>query len=152
MDSQLREVSVRSTSAFLFGAGTAYFFDPHEGKGRRHALGDRSLRAVRRLQRLGTGKVKLTGGHARGLLARARRTVVRPDVAVGEETVTQRIRSDAFRDVGVSTRDVDVQVEDGFARLRGSVDSIDLADRLVARVRKVPGVNEVSAELKVAED
>jgi osmotically-inducible protein OsmY len=51
----------------------------------------------------------------------------------------------------VSTRDVDVEVEDGLARLRGSIDSISLAEELVTRVRKVPGVRDVSAELQVAE-
>jgi hypothetical protein len=35
--------------------------------------------------------------------------------------------------------------------LRGSIASVDLADRLVARVRKIAGVNDVSAELRVAE-
>jgi osmotically-inducible protein OsmY len=73
-------------------------------------------------------------------------------VSVDDETVAQRIRSDALREVGLSTKDVDVSVEDGFARLRGSVPSIDLADRLVSRVRKVAGVSDVSAELRVADE
>jgi hypothetical protein len=141
---------VRRTSSFLMGAGAAYFFDPSEGKRRRHALRDRSLRALRRLQRVATGKVKFAGGHVRGLIAVTRRVLTRPEVLADDETVTQRIRSDAFRDVGVSTRDVDVHVENGFVTLRGSVDDIDLADRLVARVKKVAGVDDVSAELKVA--
>jgi BON domain len=142
---------MRSTSAFLMGAGAAYFFDPARGKSQRRALRDRSLSGLRRLQRLATGKVKFAGGHARGLIAVTRRALRRPDVPADDETVTQRIRSDAFRDVGVSTRDVDVHVENGFVTLRGSVDDIDLADRLVTRVRKVAGVDDVSAELRVAE-
>ena len=69
-----------------------------------------------------------------------------------EATVAQRIRSDALRDLGLSTKDVDVLVEEGFATLRGSVATIDEADRLVSRVRKVPGVKDVSAEVRVAEE
>jgi osmotically-inducible protein OsmY len=142
---------MRSKAAFLAGAGTAYFFDPQTGKKRRHEARDRSLRALRRFGREGVKKAKLAGGHAQGVAAVARRTVSEPDVSVDDETVAQRIRSDALRDVGVSTKDVDVSVEDGLARLRGSVTTIDLADRLVARVRKIAGVNDVSAELHVAE-
>jgi glyoxylase-like metal-dependent hydrolase (beta-lactamase superfamily II) len=142
---------MRRTSAFLIGAGTAYLFDPQEGRGRRHALRDRSLRALRRLGRAGIGKVKLVGGHGRGLAAVARRAITRPDVAVDDATVTQRIRSDAFREAGVSTKNVEVEVEEGLARLHGTVENAELADRLVARVRKVPGVNEVSTELHVVQ-
>jgi osmotically-inducible protein OsmY len=146
------EQTMRSKTAFLAGAGTAYFFDPETGKRRRNEARDRSLRALRRLSRLGVKKARLAGGHARGVAAVARRAVSERDVSVDDETVAQRIRSDALRDVGLSTKDVDVSVEDGFARLRGSVPSIDLADRLVARVRKVTGVSDVSAELRVADE
>lgn len=142
---------LRSKAAFLVGAGTAFFFDPHLGKRRRRLAADRTFGFLRRVKRVGTGKVKLVGGHARGLLALVRRVRGRTDVAGDDRTVEQRIRSDAFRDVGVSTRDIDVEVENGLARLSGSIDSISLADELVARVRKVPGVRQVSAELQVAE-
>lgn len=141
---------MRSKTAFLAGIGTAYFFDPDTGKRRRHMARDRSLRAVRGLGRLGVQKAKLTAGRVYGLAAVARRAVRRDDVPVDDATVAQRIRSDALRDVGVSTKDVDVRVEDGLARLKGSVASADLADKLVSRVRGVAGVRDVSAELHVA--
>lgn len=146
-----REGLVRSTSAFAAGAGAAYFFDPRLGRQRRIFVRDRALGLLRRTKRVGAGKVKLAGGQARGFLALLRRLRRRSSVAMDDQTVTHRIRSDAFRDVGVSTRDVDVEVEDGLARLRGSIDSISLAEELVTRVRRVPGVRDVSAELKVAE-
>jgi osmotically-inducible protein OsmY len=141
---------VRSTKAFLIGAGMAYLLDPRHGKRRRHVLRDRSLRVVRRSQRLGTKKVKFVSGHLHGLMALVRRLSTRPAVAVDDETVTQRIRSDAFRDVGVSTREVEVEVEDGIATLRGSVDDRSIADNLVTRVGKVPGVRDVAAMLRVS--
>jgi hyperosmotically inducible periplasmic protein len=143
---------MRAKTAFLAGAGAAYFFDPAAGRRRRHVARDRSLRAVRRLGRGLSKRTRFVAGHAQGLAAETRRAVTHPSVATDDETVAQRIRSDALRDVELSTRDVDVRVEDGFATLRGSVASIDEADRLVARVRKVPGVKDVSAEVRVAED
>src|ERR687892_857707 len=144
--------SMRAKTAFLAGAGAAYFFDPETGKRRRHVARDRSLSALRHLQRGAVKKVKLAGGHARGVAAISRRAVTQPPVAADDETVAQRIRSDALRDIGLSTKDIDVRVEDGFATLRGSVATIDDADRLVSRVRKVPGVKDVSAEVRVAEE
>jgi len=131
------------------GAGTAYLFDPRQGKGRRHQLRDRSLRTLRRVERVGTGKVKFAGGHLRGLVAVARRTLMRPAVATDDDAVTQRIRSDAFRNVDVPTQGVDVIVEKGIANLRGSVASIADSDQLVARVSRVPGVRDVATEFKV---
>jgi osmotically-inducible protein OsmY len=142
---------MRAKTAFLAGAGAAYFFDPATGKRRRHVARDRSLKALRRLQRAAVRRSRFLAGHAQGLAAVGRRTVTQPAVATDDETVAQRIRSDALRDLALSTSDVDVRVEDGFATLRGSVASIDEADRLVSRVRKVPGVKDVSAEVRVAE-
>lgn len=142
---------MRSVPAFMIGAGAAFFFDPQLGKGRRSLARDRSTAFVRRLRRVGTGKLKLVGGHARGFRALLGRLVKRESVHTDDQTVTQRIRSDAFRDVGVSTRDIDVNVEDGVARLRGNVESGSLADDLVSRVRKVPGVRDVTSDLAVVE-
>lgn len=70
-------------------------------------------------------------------------------MAVDDRVVQQRIRSKVFPDVGVSTSDVDVEVKSGFVLLKGAIESIDLAGRLVTRVRRTPGVREVSARLIV---
>jgi hypothetical protein len=140
---------VGPTKSFLIGAGAAYLLDPSQGKRRRHVLRSRTARIVRRTARFGTQKIRFAGGHLRGLVALSRRLVSRPNVPVDDETVTQRIRSSAFRDVGISTRDVEVAVEGGVATLRGSVDSHSLADDLVARVRKVPGVRDVASMIRV---
>jgi hyperosmotically inducible periplasmic protein len=141
---------MRKGSAFLIGAGAAYFLDPQQGRRRRSMVRDRSLAFVRRVRRVGIGKLKLVGGHARGVQALVARLIRRPRVATDDETVTQRIRSDAFRDVGVSTREVDVDVENGVAKLRGEVEDDSLAVKLVERVRKVPGVKDVSTELAIS--
>jgi len=63
--------------------------------------------------------------------------------------VLQRIRSEALRDVGLSTTEVDVTVADGVASLRGEVASASLVDDLVDRVRLVPGVRDVDAMIRV---
>jgi osmotically-inducible protein OsmY len=142
---------MRAKTAFLAGIGAAYFFDPQAGRRRRQVARDRSLRALRQLQRTAVTKAKLAVGRGHGVAAIGRRAATRPEVAVADGTVAQRIRSGALRDVGLSTRDIDVRVEDGFATLTGSVGTIDDAERLVSRVLEVPGVKDVSAEVRVAE-
>ena len=141
---------MRSTKAFLMGAGAAYFFDPRVGKRRRNELRDRSAAIVRRATRLGARKAKFAGGHARGLVAVSRRLATRPETTADDQKLVQRIRSEALRDVGVPAKDVHVEVDDGVAVVRGSVDSRELADGLVARVAKVPGVRDVAAMIKVS--
>jgi BON domain len=140
---------VRSTRAFLIGAGAVYFFDPRQGRRRRHVLRDCSRALVRRSSRLGVRKAKFAGGHARGAVAASRRLFGKPLAPTDDQTIVQRIRSDAFRGAGVSTRDVEVQVEGGVAVLRGSVEGRAAADSLVERTAKVPGVRDVAAMLRV---
>ncbi|HEU0248291.1 MAG TPA: BON domain-containing protein [Gaiellaceae bacterium] len=140
---------MRSTKAFLIGFGTAYLFDPDRGKRRRTVARERVLKLIRRTARLGQKKARFTGGRLQGLAARARSLVWHPGVAVDDRTVEQRIRSAALRDVGLSASEVEVEVESGVVTLRGSVGSPTLADDLVTRVEKVPGVRHVAAMIRV---
>ena len=143
---------MRATKAFLIGAGTAYLFDPRQGRRRRHVLRDRALRVSRRFQRQSIRKARFVRGHMLGISALLRRLLSDRRVAVDDATVAQRIRSSTLRNVGVSTRDVEVEVERGVATLRGSVPSRELSDDLVSRVSKVPGVQEVAAMLRISAD
>jgi osmotically-inducible protein OsmY len=145
---QPKEVLVRTPSAFVLGAVTAFFLDPRLGKSRRRVFRDRSLRALRRAGRFLVGKLKFFGGHARGVAAEARSAVVTPDAPTDDATVKQRIMSDAFRGIP-SAGDLEVDVENGIARVAGTVPSQSLADDLVSRVRKVPGVRGVAPQLTV---
>jgi osmotically-inducible protein OsmY len=102
--------------------------------------------------RLGSKKVRFAGGQARGVVAAGRRLASSRDLAADDNTVVQRIRSDALRTAGVSTKDVEVEVQDGVATIRGTVDGRSTADELVAQVTKVPGVRDVAAILRVSNE
>lgn len=143
---------MRSTKAFLFGLGAAYLFDPHQGRRRRAVARDRALKLVRRSARSTQKKVRFTGGRLQGLGARARALAGHRRVALDDRTVEQRIRSSALRDVGVTTSEVDVEVERGVATLRGSVSGRARVDDLVTRVEKVPGVQDVAAMIRVTRE
>jgi BON domain len=145
----VRRLLSRFPVAFALGAAAAFFFDPRDGARRRHEARDRTLRALRRVGRSLTGKAKFYGGRARGVAHEAKTMVSDEPEAADDATVRQRILSDALRDVGVASKDVEVDVRDGVATLRGTVASPTLADDLVARVREVPGVREVTPALTV---
>jgi osmotically-inducible protein OsmY len=142
---------MRSTKAFLLGISSAYLFDPAQGRRRRHVLRDRSRGVARRAEKKAAGKVRFVAGRARGLAASSRKPFGSRAVATDDATVKQRIRSDAFRAAGVSTREVEVEVEDGVATLCGSVEGPERADALVQRVAKVPGVRDVAAMIRVSD-
>jgi hypothetical protein len=139
---------MRSVKAFMLGAGVAYLFDPTEGKRRRRVLLDRTASVGRKLARFGAKRTRFTLGRLRGLVARARRIGSRP-ATPDDATVQRRIRSEAFREAGVATKDVEVRVESGVATLEGSVVGSSLAEDLVQEVRRVPGVREVESKIRV---
>jgi osmotically-inducible protein OsmY len=140
---------MRTLKAFIAGVGAAYFFDPAQGRRRRRMVVDQAAGAARKLGRYASKKARFQTGRLRGLLARATRVGSRPEVT-DDATVLQRIRSEAFREAGVSTKEVDVYVEAGVAKLQGSVPESSLADDLVRRVSKVPGVRDVEAAIEVS--
>ena len=141
---------MRTLRAFAVGAGAAYLHDPVRGKRRRRMLVDRIARAFRRLSRFVSRRLGHRSLRMRGLAADigGAEPAVRP---IDDAAVLQRIRSDALRDVGVSTSAIDVSVEDGVATIRGEVSSATLADDLVDAVRAVPGVKDVAAMIHVSE-
>ena len=140
---------MRSTRAFVIGVGTAYFFDPRLGRRRRSVARDRGAKTMRQLTRTMSKKARFSAGKARGYYARSRHVVARPETEIADAIVEQRIRSDALRDVGVSTRDVEIGVEDGVVTLTGEIVGHKRASDLVARIGKVPGVENVAAMLHV---
>ena len=140
---------MRSTRAFVIGVGTAYFLDPRLGRRRRSVARDKGAKAMRQVTRTVGKKARFSAGKARGYYARSRHVVARPATESADAIVEQRIRSDALRDVGVSTRDVEIGVEDGVVTLTGEVVGDKRASDLVARIGKVPGVENVAAMLHV---
>ena len=138
---------MRVLRGMVLGAGIAYLFDPESGRGRRAKLIDRAGRLLREVRHLAARKTRFAAGRLRGLSAPLHQDEA--PRATDDGTVLQRIRSEALRDVGVSTSEVDVTVSDGVAMLRGEVVSASLVDDLVDRVRLVPGVRDVDAMIRV---
>jgi hypothetical protein len=145
----VRRLFARFPAAFVLGAATVFFLDPRDGRRRRHQLRDRTLRALRRLGRAVARRTRFYGGRVRGVAHEARTAVSPSEVESDDVVVRQRILSDALRDAAVEAKDLEVDVHDGVATLRGTVPSSSLADDLVSRVREVPGVRAVTPALTV---
>jgi hyperosmotically inducible periplasmic protein len=143
---------MRASRAFLIGVGTAYFLDPRLGRRRRTVVRDRGLKTVHELTHAMSKKARFAAGQARGVYARGRRLVTRPDVSTEDSVVEQRIRSEAFRDLNLPASHFHVQVENGVATVTGSVPDDEVASRIVTRVAKVAGVENVEAALRVADE
>jgi hyperosmotically inducible protein len=148
--SEWRRTDMRGIALFVGGAGLAYLFDPQSGKRRRDVLRDRGAALLRRIVRRSVRKAKYTAGHAEGVAAKAASALSREAEQADDATVKDRILSQAFREAGVPTGDVVVDVADGIATLRGTLESVDLANDLIERVRAVPGVRTVTPRLTVA--
>lgn len=110
---------MRSTKAFIIGAGTAYVLS------------------------------KLARGGAQRAASHSLRLVSEVDVVAADAAIEQRIRNDVLPRAGVSPRQVEVEVEAGVVALRGSVESSKQADELLDRVAGVPCVRDVAAMLRV---
>lgn len=136
-------------SAFVAGAGAAYLLDPAQGKRRRRVLHDRASKLVRRSGRFSGKKLRFTRGRLRGVAARARGSILRRNVVTDDRTVEQRIRSSVLRDVRIKGNDVEIRVERGVVTLRGEIEGRTPAEDLIARIREVPGVEDVAAVLRV---
>lgn len=135
----------------LVGAGVVYFFDRSNGRRRRRLVRDRTLggvrRATRKTARAGRGAVVGIGALTQKILHLRERP--KPDMT--DETLTAKIMSEVFRDQKLPKGDVNINVEEGVAVLRGQVERLELIDDLVNRVRKVKGVRDVSNLLHVPE-
>jgi hypothetical protein len=133
-------------AGLLAGVGLAFFLDPRSGKRRRRYVRDRSLGALRhslrRTARAGRGAVVGTEALTHKALHRER-----PKLDLSDETLAAKIMSEVFRDKKLPKGDVNLNVEDGVAVLRGQVERPELIDDLVKRVRKVHGVRDVESLL-----
>ena len=64
-----------------------------------------------------------------------------------DATLVAKVESEVFRDTEVPSGSVNVNAENGVVVLRGQLESEQLIDQLVAKVRKVQGVQDVESLL-----
>jgi hypothetical protein len=129
------------------GATLMYFADPSHGRRRRAIARDRSAGIARHTgRRAGRSAKKLkatVSGQAKGL----RHTFSSPVPVANDQMLTDRVKSQAFRDPGIDRSRVNLNVEDGIVVLHGVIDDQNRIDELTDAVRRVPGVRDVTSYL-----
>jgi hypothetical protein len=130
------------------GAGLMYLLDPDGGRRRRARMRDQLVRAAHRTGDAVDATSRDVGNRARGVVAELRSRLV--NVEVSDGVLHERVRARIGSVVGHAGA-IEAAVVDGRVSLRGPVLADDV-DRLVRRVRSVPGVREVINQLDVHDE
>jgi osmotically-inducible protein OsmY len=124
----------------LLGAALAYFFDPQNGKRRRHVTTDWTAARVRQGGRkAGRG----VASQAYGIKEKAAHLKEEDKPQPDDVTLARKVETEIFRGADVPKGNINVNAEDGVVFLRGEVESRDLIADLEKSARKVQGVREV---------
>ena len=130
------------------GAGLMYLLDPERGRRRRAIVRDRLVRAAHRTGDAVDATSRDVGNRARGVVAELRSRLA--NVEVSDGVLHERVRARIGSVIGHAGA-IDAAVIEGQVSLRGPVLAGDV-DRLVRRVRGVPGVREVINQLDVHDE
>lgn len=140
-----------AVAAGAAGAAGMYLLDPDRGHSRRARLRDQLASSARRGSRQAERRVRHAGQSALGAMHEARHEPSPP--AGGEPddvTLARTVETHIFRGEDVPKGSIVINAEQGILYLRGSVPSTDLAERLAAEAREVPGVRAVKNLLHTA--
>jgi len=123
------------------GAAAAYLLDPEQGRGRRARLRDQVMAAARRSSERFEREGRYAVGSALGRVLEVRSRLM--PAPADDATLVDRIRSEALGDARIPAGEINVDVSDAVATLRGELASGELIGEIVDRVRGVPGVRDV---------
>ena len=140
--------------AQLFAAGTALglvvarYTDPVAGRRRRARIRSRTARLFRRSGRKAGRFGRAGGAYAHGYPQKALHLREEPK-EFDDVTLARKIESEAFRPADIPTGQINVNVQNGVAQLRGEVHRPELITQVESRVRRVNGVRDVENLLHV---
>ena len=124
------------------GALLAYFFDPQNGRRRRHVAVDRTAGFFRRRARESARVGRAVAADAYGASQKVQHLKEEPK-AFDDATLANKVRTEVFRPEDAPKGDVSVNVQEGVVQLRGEVKQPELIEELVEKTRKVQGVKDV---------
>lgn len=128
-------------------AAAVYLLDPDRGRSRRAKLSDQAEAAARKTGEKIETQARYQKGKIQGL-AHDLTEPFRPEEQFDDDTLTQKVRSEALGRWGGAKKAVDIAVKDGVVTLKGNT-TTELAEELVGLVESVPGVVSVEDELTV---
>lgn len=138
---------VRIVGIGAAAAAAMYLLDPDRGRSRRAKLSDQAAALARKAEEKARAQAEYQKGVAQGL-AHDLTEPFRPRPDFDDETLRQKVKSEAIGRWEGPKSDVEVDVESGVVTLKGNVDSENV-DQLIRLVKGVPGVASVSDQLSV---
>jgi osmotically-inducible protein OsmY len=133
-----------------FGAAIAaavYLLDPDRGRSRRAKLADQAEAAARKTGERIEAQARYQKGRVQGL-AHDLTEPFRPETEFDDDTLTQKVRSQAIGRWEGAKKDIDIAVHGGIVTLKGQT-TPELAQALIGLVESVPGVVSVEDELTI---
>jgi osmotically-inducible protein OsmY len=124
------------------GASVLYILDPVSGRRRRSIARDRVAGTVRRTWRNAARSVRGVRATGYGMSQRVQH-LREQDKDLDDVTLAHKIETELFRDPDVPKGQINVNVHGGLVQLRGEVPSLDMLSDLVARTRRIQGVQEI---------
>jgi hypothetical protein len=140
----MRKLGITAAAA----AAGAWLYDPVSGRRRRAQLRDRTAGFFRRLVRRSGRLGHHMASDAHGLAHRA--TNREQPKALDDATLKNKVETEIFRAADSPKGRVSVNAQHGVVQLRGEVDSTELIDDLVQKVRSIHGVRDVENLLHLA--
>jgi osmotically-inducible protein OsmY len=141
---------MRKISSYLLavavGAALAYLFDPDRGKSRRSRMSDQAAARARDVAEEAKAQAEYQKGVAKGVFHEVKKSL-QPEGEFDDETLLQKIRSEALGYIDSSG--IEVDVTDGNVRVTGSIDDEKSRDRLLKLVRAVDGVGKVESQISL---
>ncbi|HYG61553.1 MAG TPA: BON domain-containing protein [Thermoanaerobaculia bacterium] len=136
-------------SGLGMGAGLMYLLDPQAGGRRRALVRDKAVSAYSSGSDVLRKTSRDLGNRSKGLAAGVRSKLKKTEEDADDLVLRDRVRSKMGRWVSKAGA-IDVTVQDCVVTLRGHVPE-DEVDRLLKKVRKVKGVEDVVCELAIGD-
>jgi osmotically-inducible protein OsmY len=130
----------------VVGAIVDHYLDPVSGRRRRKVDMDRVAGAARSGWRRLLRALRLVQSDAYGV---AKKIEHREEIPkdLDDATLAHKIETEVFRDADVPKGQINVNVQEGIAQLRGEVPTPDMLEALIEKTREVQGVRHVESLL-----
>jgi hypothetical protein len=138
----IRPLVIVGAITAILGAILAYAFDPQMGRTRRTVTRDRVAGGARRLGRWSARRGRWLKATASATAERMQRPAAQAE-PLDEVALTNKVRSELFRDPTIDKGAINVNAERDVVFLRGTAPSHDRIAELGARVEQIDGVRKV---------
>ncbi len=143
MEAQRRSKSrVRAPVAAVAGVLAAFFLDPTSGRRRRAEVLQRVPAFFRRRGRQLSRAGRAASAEVHGIQQKVTHLREEPK-DLNDSTLTEKVKTELFRDPEVPKGQINVNVQEGVVQLRGEVPKPELIEELVEKARSIQGVRDV---------